>query len=223
MAARELGPGYDVATHFTPQYKPWDQRVCAVPDGDLFRAIRKGQVSVVTAQIERFTREGIELTDGRTLAADIVVIATGLKLKVLGGVTLTVDGQPVLPGEAMSYKGMMLSDVPNFAMAFGYTNASWTLKADLTAGYVCRLLKYMDSHGKAIAVPRREAGVEPRPFLDFTSGYVLRAQHLLPRQGARAPWQVYQNYLKDLFMIRFGRIEDGVLRLGAAGALPRAD
>ncbi|GIZ53363.1 flavin-containing monooxygenase [Noviherbaspirillum aridicola] len=220
LAAKQLGDGYDVATHFTPDYKPWDQRVCAVPDGDLFRAIRRGKVSVVTDHIERFTPDGILLRSGRTLAADIVVVATGLQLRVLGGVALTVDGDPVRPNEAMAYKGMMLSDVPNFAMAFGYTNASWTLKADLTAGYVCRLLQYMDRHAKAIAVPRREAGVAPQPFLNFTSGYVRRAQNLLPRQGSRAPWQVYQNYLQDLLTIRFGRIADGVMRFGAKGNLP---
>ncbi|WP_151637716.1 flavin-containing monooxygenase [Noviherbaspirillum aerium] len=222
MAARQLGRDADVdaATHFTPNYKPWDQRVCAVPDGDLFRAIRKGQASVVTDTIDRFTAGGIRLASGKELPADIVVVATGLKLNVMGGMTLTVDGRPVEPNAHMAYKGMMLSDVPNLAMAFGYTNASWTLKADLTAEYVCRLLRYMDRHGKPIAVPRREPGVEPVPFLSFTSGYVQRAQHLLPQQGARAPWQVYQNYLKDLLTIRFGRIADGVMRFGAKGALP---
>ncbi|HEY8606103.1 MAG TPA: NAD(P)/FAD-dependent oxidoreductase [Noviherbaspirillum sp.] len=220
MAAKQLGQGYDVGTHFTPQYKPWDQRVCAVPDGDLFRAIRKGAASVVTGTIECFTSTGIRLQSGRELPADIVVVATGLKLNVLGGVSLTVDGVPCVPNEAMAYKGMMLSDVPNMAMAFGYTNASWTLKADLTAGYVCRLLQYMDRTGAAIAVPRREAGVAPQPFLNFTSGYVQRAQHLLPKQGSRTPWQVYQNYLQDLVAIRFGRVADGVMRFGAKGAMP---
>jgi len=220
MAARQLAPGYDVATHFTPNYKPWDQRVCAVPDGDLFRTIRAGRVEVVTDTIDRFTATGIRLASGRELDADIVVLATGLKLTVLGGMTLSIDGQPFDPSQAMAYKGMMLSDLPNFAMAFGYTNASWTLKADLTAGYVCRLLRYMDRHGKTVAVPRREPDVEPMPFLNFTSGYVQRAQHLLPRQGSRAPWQVYQNYLQDLLTIRFGRIADGVMRFGSQGEQP---
>ncbi|TFW03182.1 NAD(P)/FAD-dependent oxidoreductase [Oxalobacteraceae bacterium OM1] len=220
MAAQQLGNGYDVATHFTPRYKPWDQRVCLVPDGDLFDAIRNGRVSVVTDTIERFTPDGIRLASGKELPADIVVIATGLALQVLGGVAMSIDGRPLQANEAFAYKGMMLSDVPNFAMAFGYTNASWTLKADLTAGYVCRLLRYMDRHGKAIAVPRREPGVEPKPFLDFTSGYVQRAQHILPKQGSRAPWQVHQNYLQDLVTIRFGRIADGVMRFGAKGAMP---
>jgi len=212
MAARQLEPGYDVATHFTPGYNPWDQRVCAVPDGDLFRAIRQGRASVVTDTIAHFTPDGIKLASGKELAADVVVIATGLQLKILGGMTLEIDGKPFVPSESMAYKGMMLGDLPNFATAFGYTNSSWTLKADLTAGYVCRLLQYMDKHGKRMAVPRREQGVQPEPFLNFTSGYVQRARHLLPKQGSRRPWQVYQNYLQDLLTIRFGRIDDGVMQ-----------
>jgi cyclohexanone monooxygenase len=212
MAAKQLEPGYDVATHFTPGYNPWDQRVCAVPDGDLFRTIRKGRASVVTDTIAHFTPDGIKLGSGKELAADVVVIATGLQLKILGGMTLVIDGKPFVPSDSMAYKGMMLGDLPNFAMAFGYTNSSWTLKADLTAGYVCRLLQYMDKHGKRVAVPRREESVQPEPFLNFTSGYVQRAQHLLPKQGSRRPWQVYQNYLQDLLTIRFGRIDDGVMQ-----------
>ncbi|RJF92303.1 flavin-containing monooxygenase [Noviherbaspirillum saxi] len=220
MAAKELGTGIDVGTHFTPSYKPWDQRVCLVPDGDMFQAIREGHASVVTDTIERFSSNGILLKSGRELHADIVVMATGLKLNLLGGAAVTIDGRPCIPNDAMAYKGMMLSDVPNLAMAFGYTNASWTLKADLTAAYVCRLLNYMDRHHKAIAVPRREAGVEPQPFLSFTSGYVQRAHTLLPKQGSRRPWQVYQNYLQDLLTIRFGRIADGVMRFGPKGTMP---
>ena len=220
MAAQELGAGYDVGTHFTPTYNPWDQRVCVVPDGDLFKAIRNGRASVATDTIERFTRDGLRLSSGRELAADIVVMATGLKLNVLGGISVTVDGQPVVAHESLTYKGMMLSDVPNFAMAFGYTNASWTLKADLTAGYVCRLLRYMDKHGKAIAVPRKEAGIAPQPFLSFSSGYVQRAKDVLPKQGTRAPWQVHQNYLQDLSVIRYGKLADGVMRFGGKGILP---
>ena len=208
MAAQELTPDFDVATHFTPNYNPWDQRLCAVPDGDLFGAIRTGRVSVVTDTIDCFTANGIRLQSGKTLAADVIVVATGLKLELLGGMSLSVDGKPVIPNEAMVYKGMMLSDVPNFAMAFGYTNSSWTLKADLTAGYVCRLLTYMDKNARTIAVPKREADVAPLPFMNFTSGYVQRAGQLLPRQGSRKPWQVYQNYLQDLLTIRYGRIAD---------------
>ncbi|MFC7515910.1 flavin-containing monooxygenase [Herbaspirillum sp. GCM10030257] len=220
MAEKELGAGFDVDTHFTPSYKPWDQRVCLVPDGDMFSAIREGRASVVTDNIERFTSNGILLKSGKELMADIVVMATGLKLNVLGGVSITIDGRPCVASDAIAYKGMMLSDVPNMAMAFGYTNASWTLKADLTAAYVCRLLNYMDRHNMLIAVPRREAGVEPQPFLSFTSGYVQRAKDVLPKQGSRRPWQVYQNYLQDLMTIRFGRVDDGVMRFGRKGAMP---
>jgi cyclohexanone monooxygenase len=218
MARHQLGKDFDVDTHFTPDYKPWDQRVCVVPDGDMFKAIRKGWASVVTDHIERFTETGVLLKSGKELAADVVVLATGLKIRILGGIRVTVDGKPFHASEAMSYKGMMLSDLPNCVMTFGYTNASWTLKADLTAAYVCRLLRYMDRKGIAIAVPRREAGVEPEPFLNFTSGYVQRAKGELPQQGSRKPWQVYQNYLQDMITIRYGRIADGVMHFGAAKA-----
>ena len=220
MAKRALPPGFDVATHFTPRYNVWDQRVCVVPDGDMFKAISDGRASVVTDTIERFTESGIVLKSGQVLQAVIVVMATGLSLRMLGGVTVTVDGKGFDAGQAMSYKGMMLSDLPNCALTFGYTNASWTLKADLTAAYVCRLLRYMDRLGKCIAVARREAGVEPMPFLSFTSGYVQRGLAILPRQGSRRPWQVYQNYLKDMLTIRYGRIADGVLRFGTKGVMP---
>jgi cyclohexanone monooxygenase len=220
MARHQLGPGFDVGTHFTPSYKPWDQRVCVVPDGDMFKAIRAGRASVVTDHIERFTATGLQLKSGQELEADIVVMATGLKLQLMGGMQVTVDGQAFEPNQAMSYKGMMLSDLPNCVMTFGYTNASWTLKADLTAAYVCRLLRYMDRHGIAIALPRREPGVQPQPFLSFTSGYVQRAASHLPQQGSRRPWQVYQNYLQDMLTIRYGRIADGVMRFGAKGSLP---
>jgi cyclohexanone monooxygenase len=220
MAQRQLGGAYDVQTHFTPSYKPWDQRVCVVPDGDLFKAIRAGRASVVTDRIERFTASGIRLASGQELAADIVVMATGLQLQLLGGMAVSVDGKPFQARDGMAYKGMMLSDLPNCVMTFGYTNASWTLKADLTASYVCRLLRYMDRHGIAIAVARREPDVQPQPFLSFTSGYVQRAASELPHQGSRRPWQVYQNYLQDMITIRYGRIADGVMRFGAKGALP---
>jgi len=220
MAGHQLGSSETAAAHFTPSYKPWDQRVCVVPDGDLFKAIRSGRASVVTDHIERFTPGGVRLRSGQELPADVVVMATGLTLKLFGGATLTVDGRVIDPSRAMSYKGMMLSGVPNCALAFGYTNASWTLKADLTAGWVCRLLRHMDARGQAIAVAQRDPEVPEAPFLDFNSGYVERARHLLPKQGARKPWQVYQNYLRDLLTIRFGSIDDGVLRLGVAGKLP---
>jgi cyclohexanone monooxygenase len=222
MAGRQLGSSEAAAAHFTPNYQPWDQRVCVVPDGDLFKAVRAGSASVVTDRIARFTSQGILLQSGRELAADLVVMATGLTLKLFGGATLVVDGRVIDPSRAMSYKGMMLSGVPNCALAFGYTNASWTLKADLTAAWVCRLLRYMDARGQAIAVAQRDPSVAEAPFLDFSSGYVERARHLLPKQGARKPWQVYQNYLRDLLTLRLGRIDDGVLRFGATGSMPGA-
>ncbi|WP_425220484.1 flavin-containing monooxygenase [Pseudomonas sp.] len=198
--------------HFTPDYKPWDQRVCAVPDGDLFRDVRAGRASVVTDTIETFTENGIRLHSGQELEADIIVTATGLKVNALGDVVLTVDGAPMLFNERMSYKGMMLSDVPNMIVTFGYTNASWTLKAELTADYACRLLRYMDKHNYREAVVRRDTSVQEQPFLNFTSGYVQRAANVLPKQGDRAPWQVHQNYLKDKLTIQYGRIDDGVMQ-----------
>ncbi|RZT42596.1 flavin-containing monooxygenase [Cupriavidus agavae] len=220
MAAAQLTPGFDVDTHFTPRYNPWDQRVCLVPDGDLFRALRQGRASVVTDQIERFDANGIVLQSGQTLPADVVVVATGLKLNVLGDIALTVDGQPRRPSECLAYKGMMLGNVPNMLLAFGYTNASWTLKADLTAEYACRLLRFMDRRGHRIAMPRPAPDLAPSPFLDFTSGYVQRAAAVLPRQGDRKPWRVYQNYLMDMLTNRHGRIDDGVLRFDTAQAAP---
>ena len=218
LVRHQVGPEIDVDTHFTPRYRPWDQRICLVPDGDLFRQLREGRASVVTDTIERFTEQGLRLSSGRELSADIVVVATGLKLNVLGDVTVRVDGRMCDLGESMVYKGMLLSDVPNMAMVWGYINASWTLKADLTAGYVCRLLRYMDRHGYAVAVARREPDVQARPFLAFSSGYVQRAIDMLPKQGTRPPWRVHQNYLLDLMHIRYGRIADGVLRFTAGGA-----
>ena len=224
MAAHQLGKDYDVATHFTPRYKPWDQRICVAPDGDLFRAIREQRAEVATGQVARFTERGILLQSGRELEAEVVVMATGLSLAILGGAEVYVDGRRFDASRAMAYKGMMLSDMPNSVMTFGYTNASWTLKADLTAAWVCRLLNYMDRKGHRIAVVRREdaiaRGVTPEPFLGFTSGYVQRAAGLLPKQGSRRPWQVYQNYLQDMLTIRLGRLADGVLRFGTEGKLP---
>lgn len=218
MAAAQLEPGFDVDTHLTPRYNPWDQRVCLVPDGDLFREIRNGRASIVTDQIDRFTADGIALKSGKTLPADVVVAATGLKLNMLGDIALTVDGKPRRPSECLAYKGMMLSNVPNLVLAFGYTNASWTLKADLTAEYVCRLLRFMDRRAYRFAMPLVDPDVQSAPFLDFSSGYVQRAAHVLPRQGHRKPWRVYQNYLMDMLTIRHGRIDDGVLHFDTAQA-----
>lgn len=208
---QELGADYDLK-HFSPRYNPWDQRLCLVPDGDLFRAIKDGRASVVTDHIETFTETGLQLKSGEQLEADIIVTATGLVLKLISGLQLIVDGRQVELSQTMAYKGMMYSDVPNLATAFGYTNASWTLKCDLTAESVCRLLNYMDRHGYTQCVPRvNDATLAPEPLLDFTSSYVQRALPTLPRQGSKTPWRLHQNYLKDLFMLRYGRVDDGAL------------
>lgn len=215
----QLGEGYDVETHFTPSYNPWDQRVCLVPNGDLFRAIRRGRASVVTDTIDHFTETGITLRSGAELEADIIVTATGLNLLALGGMQIAVDGRGVSVSDTLSYKGMMLSDVPNLAVAMGYTNASWTLKCDLTCEYVCRLLNFMDAHGHRQCTPRRkQASIETIPFLDLTSGYVLRSIDRFPKQGARRPWRLYQNYLLDIVALRFGALQDGVMEFGGVPA-----
>nr|WP_185268686.1 NAD(P)/FAD-dependent oxidoreductase [Halopseudomonas xiamenensis] len=211
MARTQIGPGIDMK-HFTPSYKPWDQRLCAVPNGDLFHDIRAGRASVVTDTIEAFTENGLRLSSGQELEADIIITATGLKLNAMGDVKVSVDGEPVVFSDCMSYKGMMLSDIPNLILTFGYTNASWTLKAELTSNYTCRLLRHMDRKGYRVAVPRRDPSVKTEPFLDFTSGYVQRAADTLPKQGDRRPWQVHQNYLQDKLTIEYGRVDDGVLQ-----------
>lgn len=204
---QELGPDYDVDTHFTPSYNPWDQRLCAVPDSDMFRVIRDGRAEVVTDQIKRFTPSGILLQSGRELVADIVVLATGLNLKFMGGIDLTVDGSPVDIADQFVYRGMMLSDVPNLAQVIGYTNSSWTLKADLTGEYVCRLLNHMQQRGtrKVVARLDRDAVAEA-PLMDFSAGYVLRSLDQFPKQGRERPWRVYQNYILDLISLRFSSL-----------------
>jgi monooxygenase len=207
-----LPPGYDIDTHFKPRYNPWDQRMCLVPDGDLFEAICHGQASIVTDRIETFTDTGLRLASGAELEADLVVTATGLNLLPLGGMAISVDGRDVEIPRTMGYKGMMLSGVPNLAVAFGYTNASWTLKCDLTCEYVCRLLKHMDERGYLQATPmNRDPSVTEEPFVDFTSGYVLRAIDKFPKQGSRAPWRLYQNYARDIVALRYGSLEDGAM------------
>lgn len=212
MAQEQLGPAYDTATHFTPHYKPWDQRVCLVPDADLFQAITIGKASVVTDHIDTFTANGIRLRSGGELAADIVVTATGLVMQLMSGVELVVDGELVELGKTLSYKGMMYSDVPNLASAFGYTNASWTLKCELTSQYVCRLINHMDRHGYTQCTPRRNNTAMPDvPALSFTSGYVQRALNTLPRQGSQAPWKMYQNYVLDLLSLRLSKLNDGAM------------
>ena len=210
---RQLPEGYDIDTHFKPRYNPWDQRLCVVPDGDLFKAIRRGEASVVTDHIDTFTETGIRLASGRELEADVVVTATGLNLQMLGGTQLIVDGREVKPSETVAYKGMMFSGIPNAALSVGYTNASWTLKCDLICEYVCRLLAYMDEHGYAYCVPVEPPAGEPRePLIDFSSGYVLRALDELPKQGLRPPWRLHQNYIRDIRLFRRSPLEDEGMR-----------
>ena len=219
MTREKLPEGYDVDTHFTPHYNPWDQRLCLVPDDDLFEVISSGKASVVTDDIARFTENGIALKSGKELEADIVITATGLVLEVMGGAEISVDGSKVNFGDRLSYKGMMFEGVPNLISVFGYTNASWTLRADLISEYTCRLFNYMDKTVRAVATPHNDdPAMEREPFLDFSSGYVKRAEEILPKQGAKAPWRHPQNYTLDLLNLRFGKIDDGVLRLEAAPA-----
>ncbi|HTZ32717.1 MAG TPA: NAD(P)/FAD-dependent oxidoreductase [Methylomirabilota bacterium] len=225
LAQKALGPDYDVATHFNPRYRPWDQRLCLIPDGDLFRAIRSGKASMVTDEIETFTETGIRLRSGRELAADIIITATGLKLQLMGGMQLCLDGAPVTLSRTMTYKGMMYGDVPNLAASFGYTNASWTLKADLTAEYVCRLLNYMDAHHCTTCTPRKHGEVlGEEPAVDLTSGYIQRALDELPKQGSKRPWRLHQNYALDLLEFRFANVDDGTMEFTrAANASPRKE
>ncbi len=212
MTRDQLGPDYDVETHFTPRYNPWDQRICLVPDADLFAAIKEGRASVVTDEIETFTETGIHLRSGAELAADIIVTATGLMMRILSGVQLSVDGAPVDLGKTLSYRGMMYGGVPNLASAIGYTNASWTLKCELIAQYVCRLLNYMDRHGYSECRPQPvDVTAGDEPVLNLTSGYVRRALNSLPRQGSKKPWKTYQNYALDLMALRFNTLNDGAM------------
>ncbi len=206
---RQLPADYDVDTHFTPRYDPWDQRLCVVPDGDLFRAIRAGRASVVTDRIASFTESGLRLESGAELEADIVVTATGLELLFMGGMSLTVDGEAVEAGSRLSYKGMMLEGVPNMATAVGYTNASWTLKCDLTCDYVCRLLDHIRATGMRQCTPvNANPEMAKGPLLGLTSGYVQRSEHLFPKQGSRPPWQVYQSYLRDYRALKRSDLRD---------------
>ena len=212
--AQQLPPEVDVDVHFNPPYNPWDQRLCFVPEGDLFRALRRGTASIVTDHIETFTEKGIRLTSGEELIADVIVTATGLNLRPMGGIEIEVDGRPVDVADTMTYRTLMLSDVPNFAFTIGYTNNSWTLKADLVADYVCRLLAHLDRTGARMVVAPRDPEVGEERLLTFSSGYVLRAQDRLPKQGDREPWKLRQNYLYDVRSLRRGDIDDGVLRFG---------
>jgi monooxygenase len=216
---RRLPPDYDIDTHFTPSYNPWDQRMCLVPDSDLFAALASGRAAVVTDHVDTFTPAGLRLRSGRELEADIVVTATGLNLLALGGMQIVVDGRDIDISQTMSYKGMMLSGVPNLALSFGYTNASWTLKCDLTCGYVCRLLNYMDVYGYTHCTPiNDDPSLTEEPFIDFASGYVQRSIHMFPKQGSRVPWRVHQNYALDMISLRRSELDDGELRFSRAAA-----
>jgi cation diffusion facilitator CzcD-associated flavoprotein CzcO len=224
MVKDQLGPDYDVERHFTPSYNPWDQRICLVPDADLFKAIKTGTVAMVTQTIAGFVPDGIRLASGETLAADIVVSATGLNMQLMSGLTVVVDGRPIDFSQTFSYKGMMYSGTPNLSSTFGYTNASWTLKADLTAEYLCRLLNHMKAKGYVECRPvNDDPKMEARPWLDFSSGYVARALPLMPKQGAKAPWRVYQNYILDLLAFRYGPLEDGVMRYSKGASVSGED
>ncbi len=223
LAQAAVGPGIDAAKHFNPRYEPWDQRMCLVPDGDLFAALRNDKASVVTGEIETFTETGVRLASGEELEADIIVTATGLKLRMMGGIAVEVDGKPVDVGRTTIYKSVMFSGVPNLASVFGYTNASWTLKADLISDYVCRLLNHLDRRGYAICTPRLgDAPLAEEPTLPLTSGYIQRAKDLLPRQGRRKPWRMNQSYVLDVMALRFGPIDDGALEFKRQGRAARA-
>ena len=216
-AAQALPAGYPLDPHFTPTYKPWDQRICLLPDADLFGAISQGRARMVTDTIEMIEPQGIRLHSGEFLQADVIVTATGLDLLGFGGMQIAVDGRPLEVAKCLSYKGMMLNGVPNFAYVFGYTNASWTLKSDLTGQYVLRLLRHMRRKGLASVMPQlNDATVLPEPWVDFSSGYFQRAMDRFPKQGSKKPWRLYQNYVRDLLALRWSALEDGVLQFGKA-------
>lgn len=210
--AKQLPAGFDLEKHFTPKYNPWDQRVCAVPDGDFFHSVKNGKASVVTDEILRITENGILLKSGEEIKADIIVFATGLKMNLMGYAKIFVNGKQVNFNEHLVYKGMMISDVPNHVCAFGYTNASWTLKVDLTANYLCKLLNYMDEKGYKVAVPVSNELPSDESFVTLNSGYIQRAAKILPKQGKKLPWRVYQNYFIDKFIMSYGKLNDGVLK-----------
>jgi monooxygenase len=213
MAKRRLPEGYDVQKHFGPRYNPWDERLCLAPNGDLFKTIKAGRADVVTDMIDRFTATGIKLTSGDELTADIVITATGLNMQLFGGARATRNGTPINLTECMTYKGLMLSGVPNMAITFGYTNASWTLKADLVSEFICRVLNYMDTNGFDRVEPQHPGdSVDEQPFMDFTPGYFRRAVDSLPKSGSQAPWRLKQNYFFDLRMIRYDKVDEDSLR-----------
>ena len=209
----ELGQDYDVEKHFTPRYNPWDQRMCLVPDSDLFASIRDKKASVVTDVIKSFNKNGILVESGEQVDADIIISATGIEINMLNDINVSVDDEEVVPNTKLAYKGMMLSGVPNLAFTFGYVNASWTLRADLTCEYVCRLLNLMDKQKVSVCLPEEDShAVVDDEYIDFTSGYVQRALDIMPKQGMKAPWRNYQNYLKDIFLVRLFSIKDSTLK-----------
>ena len=209
LIREELGPDYDIEKHFTPTYKPWDQRICLVPDSDLFESIKNNKASVVTDTITEFESDGIKLDSGKIIEADIIITATGIELNSFNDIDVTIDKVKINPNERLTYKGMMLSGVPNFAVSFGYVNASWTLRADLTCEYVCRLINLMDKKGVLCCAPiNDESAYGDDKLIDFNSGYFQRGLHMMPKQGNKAPWKNYQNYLKDIFAVRVFPIND---------------
>ena len=210
-AQAQLPEGYDVDTHFKPRYNPWDERLCVIPGGDLFKAIKSGRAEVVTDHVETFTEKGIRLRSGRELEADVIITATGLNLLVLGGMRILIDGKEKRISETVGYKGMMFSGIPNLALAMGYTNASFTLKTDLVGDYICRLLNYMDARGYRVATPRApDPSVETEPFIDLKSGYVLRSLDQLPKQATTQPWRLHQNYAQDIRLLKKGPLDDEI-------------
>jgi monooxygenase len=210
---KALGPDYDVDTHFTPRYNPWDQRMCLVPDGDLFVAINQGKAAVVTDEIDAITPTGVKLRSGRELPADIIVTATGLNLVAFGDIQLTVDGRDINPAKTLNYKGTMYGGIPNLASTFGYTNASWTLKSELTCDYICRVLNHMDKGGYQVCVPQNDdPTIQEEPWLNLSSGYISRVSDKLPKQGSKTPWKLHQNYVRDIISLKFGSVDDGVLK-----------
>jgi len=219
QAQKAIGPDFDVKTHLTPNYNPWDQRMCLIPDGDMFASLKAGTSSIVTDQIETFTEAGIKLKSGKELPADLIVTATGLDLLFLGGMQVSVDGAAIDMPKQLTYKGMMYSGVPNLVSVFGYTNASWTLKADLTCEYACRLINWMDTHGVQAATPTNtDPKVTEVPWFDLTSGYVQRTADRFPKQGSKLPWKVNQNYLRDIKLLRKSKLDDGEIKFSKATA-----
>ncbi len=218
MAQRQLGTDVSARKHFQPDYNPWDQRLCVATEGDLFQVLRNKQASIVTDRIARFVPEGIETESGQIIESDIVITATGLEVQMFGGAALSVDGAPINIADCMMYKGMMFEGLPNLVLAFGYTNASWTLKCDLTASHFCRILNQMKKQNQAVCRVVNDGSVEPERLVDMQSGYITRAQHVMPRQGSKKPWRVHQNYFRDIIDTRFSRINDGVIRFEKASS-----